>query len=165
MRFNWFHGVIGAAALGSVALGLWLPARETAWAQPVVARGENGEMLLAGAAGDLQDTRNLIYVIHKRRLTGRESKWLKKLDADYPEERITLCVYRMMPGGGKGPNGSPGRLLYMRDITWDLMLLGGDQATADEVLQNKKWLDKQLRKALEKEEKQMKKRTQPTGSR
>lgn len=143
---NGFLSAAGIAAAGWALTGPAPAAPAPAPAPAVVQDGEGG-LLIVGSAGDLQQVENLIYVVHKRRITEREAAFLKKIDSHYPEHRLTLSVYRFQPGGVSGPNGAPAVLHYQRDMTWDEMIVGSTQKVHDECIENKKWVEDALRKA------------------
>jgi hypothetical protein len=136
-----------SAGLG-VAAGSFLLQPAQAQGESKVADGRG--IIVTGTAGDLQNVNNLIYVVYRRPLTEREKTYLTAIDKDFPEERVTLCVYRMNQNGAKDEKGAPGKLLYMRDVTWDCMILGSEQSVADAEMANRDELHR-LTKRAEKE--------------
>jgi len=137
------NGFLAATALVAAAVIFLVPGSEPAYAAQAgtVAQDGKGGVMIVGTAGDLQQVDNLIYVVHKRPLTEREASFIRKIDSNFPDERITLTVYRFNAGGASGANGSPAVLHYMRDITWDHMILGSTQKVHDECMEHKKWVD------------------------
>lgn len=148
LTVNSLFAAVGIAAVGLALSASAAPAPAPAFASaPSVVQDGDGGVLIVGSAGDLQQVDNLIYVVHKRRVTEREAAFLKKIDSNYPDQRITLTVYRFQPGGAMGPNGTPAVLHYQRDITWDEMIVGSTQKVHDECMENKKWVDDAIRRA------------------
>lgn len=136
-----------AAAIGAGAV--LLARSEPAQAQAQTVPDGAGGVMIVGTAGDLQNVNNLIYVIHKRKPTEREETFLKGIDGRFPEHRTTLSVYRMA-NNGKDPAG---KLVYMRDMTWDEMILGSDQTTANEAQAMKDELNRLVERAVQSKKK------------
>lgn len=113
--------------------------------------GKDG-LMIVGTAGDMQGINNLIYVVHKRPPTEREAAFLKGIDPKFPEERITLSVYRMNQNGAETKGSPAGKLLFMRDITWDEMTLGSDPA----IYEDSKRMKEEVNRLLDLAEKQKK---------
>ena len=146
-RLILLSGFLAATALVAAAATFLVPGAEPAYAAQsgTVAQDGKGGVLIVGTAGDLQQVENLVYVVHKRALTEREASFIRKIDSNFPEERITLTVYRFNAGGAAGANGAPAVLHYMRDITWDHMILGSNQKVHDECMEHKQWVDKAVK--------------------
>jgi hypothetical protein len=148
MKLTMVNGFLAATGIAAIGCALLVPVAAPAHASaPSVVQDGEGGVLVVGTAGDVQQVENLIYVVHKRRVTEREASFLKKIDSNFPEQRITLSVYRFHPGGAMGANGAPAVLHYQRDITWDEMIVGSTQKVHDECIENKKWVDEAIRKA------------------
>jgi hypothetical protein len=113
---------LAGALMGALLLN---PAPTFAQAQSTAVQDAKGT-LIVGSAGDLQNVNNLVYVVHKRPMTEREKAIMTAWDRNFPEERITLSVYRMN-------ENKTCSLHYERDITIDGMLLGSDQAVVNDV--------------------------------
>lgn len=123
--YSWF--LMGAMSGVILVLGYALMARDnagSAYAQTALSEGQSG--LLVASGGVLQSTNDIFWVLYKRPPTEKERKILGK-NFEGPD-RLTLCTYRVMPGGGHSGQGRV-VLIGIRDITYDLKLLAGDQDT------------------------------------
>lgn len=144
----------GGAAVAVAAAAVILPCVGPVYAgQGTSLQDPPSGALFVGTAGDLPQTENLIYVVHKRPLDPRERTILRGMDSKFPDERITLTVYRMNANGAKGANGTPCALVFQRDITLDTKMLGSTQAIVDEIEQNKTWLNEAVGKVESKKPK------------
>lgn len=107
------------------------------------AMGEGGSGLVVATGGLLSSTNDVFWVLYKRSPSEAERKLLGK---NFEGDRLTLCTYRAVSGGGATGQG---RLLLIaaRDITFDLKLVGLDPDTIKSVKDIKKAYEDALKKA------------------
>jgi hypothetical protein len=107
------------------------------------AMGEGGGGLVVATGGLLSSTNDLFWVLYKRTPSEAERKLLGR---NFEGDRLTLCTYRAMSGGG---STGQGRILLIaaRDVTFDLKLVGLDVDTIKSVKDIKKAYEDALKKA------------------
>jgi hypothetical protein len=120
---------------------LFIQQAPPAYAQ--TAMGEGGSGIVVATGGLLSSTNDLFWVLYKRTPSEAEKKLLGK---NFEGDRLTLCTYRAVSGGG---STGQGRLLLIsaRDITFDLKLVGLDTDTIKSVKEIKKAYEDALKKA------------------
>lgn len=120
---------------------LFIQSAPTAYAQ--TAMGEGGSGLVVATGGLLSSTNDVFWVLYKRTPSEAEKKLLGK---NFEGDRLTLCTYRAISGGGATGQGRL-MLIAARDITFDLKLVGLDPDTIKSVKDIKKAYEEALRKA------------------
>lgn len=135
--------VIGAMSGIIVVLfcALFVQSAPTAYAQ--TAMGEGGSGLVVATGGLLSSTNDVFWVLYKRTPSEAEKKLLGK---NFEGDRLTLCTYRAVSGGGATGQGRL-MLIAARDITFDLKLVGLDPDTIKSVKEIKKAYEDALKKA------------------
>lgn len=135
--------VIGAMSGIIVVLfcALFVQSAPAAYAQ--TAMGEGGSGLVVATGGLLSSTNDVFWVLYKRTPSEAEKKLLGK---NFEGDRLTLCTYRAVSGGGATGQGRL-MLIAARDITFDLKLVGLDPDTIKSVKEIKKAYEDALKKA------------------
>lgn len=140
--WSWF--TMGVMAGIIFVLSYALMAREgmpAAYGQTAIGEGQSGVLVASG--GVLQSTNDIFWVLYKRTPSEGEKKLLGKT---FEGDRLTLCTYRAISGGG--PTGQ-GRILLIsaRDITYDMKVVGLDPDTIKSVKDIKKAYEDAVKKS------------------
>jgi hypothetical protein len=135
--------VIGAMSGIIVVLFCALFVQTTPPAYAQTAMGEGGSGLVVATGGLLSSTNDVFWVLYKRTPSEAEKKLLGK---NFEGDRLTLCTYRAVSGGGATGQGRL-MLIAARDITFDLKLVGLDPDTIKSVKEIKKAYEDALKKA------------------
>jgi hypothetical protein len=140
--WSWF--TMGVMAGIIFVLAYALIARDggsRAYAQTAMGEGSSGVIVASG--GVLQSVNDVFWVLYKRSPSESERKLLGKT---FEGDRLTLCTYRVVPGGG--PTGQ-GRVMLIsaRDITYDTKLISLDPQTERSIRDIKKAFEDALKRA------------------
>jgi len=140
--WSWF--TMGVMSGIIVVLAYALMSRDgmpSAYAQTAIGEGQSGVLVASG--GVLQSTNDIFWVLYKRTPSEAEKKLLGKT---FEGDRLTLCTYRAIAGGG--PTGQ-GRIMMIsaRDITYDMKLVGLDPETTKSVKDIKKAFEDAVKKS------------------
>lgn len=124
-----------------LACALFVQTAPPSYAQSAMGDGSSG--LVVATGGLLSSTNDLFWVLYKRPPSEAEKKLLGK---NFDGDRLTLCTYRAISGGGATGQG---RLLLIaaRDITFDLKMVGLDTDTIKSVKEIKKAYEDALKQA------------------
>jgi hypothetical protein len=140
--WSWF--TMGVMAGIILVLAYALAARDghhTAYAQSAMGDGSSGVLVASG--GVLQSANDIFWVLYKRTPSEAERKLLGKT---FEGDRLTLCTYRAVSGGGATGQGKV-MLISARDITYDMKLVGLDNETLKSVKDIKKAFEDAVKKA------------------
>lgn len=108
---------------------------------------DSGSGIVAATGGVLPAANDIFWVLNKRYPGELERKLLGK---NFEGERVTLCVYRVVAGGGKSGQGQV-YLIAARDITYDLKMEYLDNETRDSIREIRSKYNEELDKILKKE--------------